>query len=119
MRRVGQMAGAIRARVHRMPGGRLVWRVLIGLVGTGVVVVGVILLPLPGPGWLIIFIGLGILSTEFTWAERLLSGARRFLVEWTSWVARQPRWEQVLIGGLGLAFLVVLAGAGWLVYRSV
>lgn len=118
MRRLGRMAGAVRARVHRLPAGPIIWRVLIGLVGTVVVIAGVVLLPLPGPGWVIIFIGLGILATEFKWAEWLSSLARRFLRVWASWVARQPRWAQVLIGGLGLAFLAVLAGAGWLVYRS-
>jgi uncharacterized protein (TIGR02611 family) len=112
------MVGAARARVHRIPGGRIVWRVLIGLVGTGVVLVGVVMLPLPGPGWLTIFLGLGILATEFTWAQRLLGQVRAFVAAWTSWVARQPWWGQALIGALGLAFLVVLAGAGWLVYRS-
>ena len=112
------MAGAVRARVHRLPGGRILWRVLIGVVGGAVVIVGAVLLPLPGPGWLIIFLGLGILATEFQWARRLLTTCRRFVARWTVWVARQPRWGQVLIGGLGLALLAVLAGAGWLVYDS-
>lgn len=118
MRRVGRIAGAVRARVHRLPGGRIVWRVMIGLVGTGVVIIGIVLLPLPGPGWLIIFLGLGILATEFAWAQRLLARARRFVTAWTSWVARQPRWGQVLIAGLGLVFLLALAGASWLAYTS-
>jgi uncharacterized protein (TIGR02611 family) len=96
----------------------MLWRVLIGVVGTGVVITGVVLLPLPGPGWLIIFAGLAILATEFVWAQRLLAQARRFVAAWTAWVIRQPRWGQVLIGGLGLLFLAALAGAGWLVYGS-
>jgi uncharacterized protein (TIGR02611 family) len=110
------MAGTVRAHVRRLPGGRTAWRVLIGLLGTGIVIIGAVLLPLPGPGWLIIFAGLGILATEFAWAQRLLARARSFVAAWTSWVMQQPRWGQVLIGGLGLAFLVVLAGAGWLMY---
>src|SRR5215471_7834535 len=118
MRRAGRIAGAVRARVHRLPGGRIVWRVLIGLLGTAVVIVGAVLLPLPGPGWLIIFAGLGILATEFVWAQRLLAHVRHFVTAWTSWVMRQPRWGQALIGSLGLAFLAVLAGAGWVVYDS-
>ena len=32
---------------------------------------------LPGPGWLLIFVGLGILSTEYMWARRLLDTAKR------------------------------------------
>ena len=32
---------------------------------------------LPGPGWLFIFLGLGVLATEYVWAERLLKTAKR------------------------------------------
>jgi uncharacterized protein (TIGR02611 family) len=49
---------------------------LVLVLGVTIVVVGVILLPLPGPGWLIIFLGLAILGTEFMIAER----ARIYLV---------------------------------------
>ena len=38
---------------------------------------GIALLVLPGPGWLLIFIGLAILATEYVWAERLLAAAKR------------------------------------------
>jgi len=40
---------------------------------------GLALVPLPGPGWLIVFLGLGIMATEFAWAERLLDFGRRTL----------------------------------------
>jgi uncharacterized protein (TIGR02611 family) len=33
---------------------------------------GLALIPLPGPGWAIVFIGLGMLALEFEWAERLM-----------------------------------------------
>nr|ALS89358.1 putative transmembrane protein (PGPGW) [uncultured bacterium] len=36
-----------------------------------VIVFGIILLVLPGPGLLVIFLGLFILSLEFSWADRL------------------------------------------------
>src|SRR3954469_563716 len=32
---------------------------------------GLALVPLPGPGWAIVFVGLGMLALEFKWAERL------------------------------------------------
>ena len=38
---------------------------------------GIALLVLPGPGWLLIFIGLTILATEYVWAQRLLNAAKR------------------------------------------
>ena len=37
-----------------------------------VVAVGLALVPLPGPGWAIVFVGLGMLALEFAWAERLM-----------------------------------------------
>ncbi|MEO8689462.1 MAG: PGPGW domain-containing protein [Solirubrobacteraceae bacterium] len=33
---------------------------------------GLALIPLPGPGWAIVFIGLGMLALEFKWAENLM-----------------------------------------------
>lgn len=43
------------------------------VVGFSVIILGIILLPLPGPGLLIIAFGLLILSSEFAWAERHLA----------------------------------------------
>jgi uncharacterized protein (TIGR02611 family) len=42
-----------------------------------VVIVGIVALPLPGPGWLIIAGGLTILSKDVAWAERLLRYIRK------------------------------------------
>ncbi len=33
---------------------------------------GVIMLVTPGPGWLVIFLGLTLLAAEFVWARRLM-----------------------------------------------
>lgn len=41
-----------------------------------VIIIGIILIPLPGPGLLVIFAGLFILSLEFAWAERHLDRAK-------------------------------------------
>jgi uncharacterized protein (TIGR02611 family) len=51
-------------------------RIGIAVVGGFLVVAGIAMLVLPGPGWLVIFLGLGILATEFVWAERLLNKAK-------------------------------------------
>jgi uncharacterized protein (TIGR02611 family) len=45
--------------------------------GFAVTVVGIVLLPLPGPGWLVIAAGLVILAQDFVWAERTLAIVRR------------------------------------------
>lgn len=47
-------------------------RVIVGIVGTTVLIIGILLLVLPGPAFLVIPLGLGILATEFVWARRLL-----------------------------------------------
>ena len=31
----------------------------------------------PGPGWLVIFFGLGLLAAEFVWARRLMDRIKR------------------------------------------
>jgi uncharacterized protein (TIGR02611 family) len=109
---------AFRDRIRSRPGGALAWRIGVTVVGVAVVVGGIILLPLPGPGWLIIFAGLGILATEYEWARRLLGFARTQLAHWTDWVKRQPRWLQAVVGLLGAAFLALVFFLVWLVlYR--
>jgi uncharacterized protein (TIGR02611 family) len=49
------------------------WRTVILLVGLAVVLLGVVMLPLPGPGTLIVALGLAILSLEFVWAQNTLN----------------------------------------------
>jgi len=52
-------------------------RIAVTIAGFAVLLAGVALLVLPGPGWLLIFVGLTILATQYVWAERLLSTAKR------------------------------------------
>jgi uncharacterized protein (TIGR02611 family) len=47
-------------------------RVIVAIFGFLVVLAGLAMLVLPGPGLLVIAIGLGTLALEFVWAERLL-----------------------------------------------
>jgi uncharacterized protein (TIGR02611 family) len=105
-------AFSARGRVHRLPAGEAVWRVAIAFIG--LVVVGVILLPLPGPGWLIISLGIGVWATEYAWASRPLHRSRTFVSRWTSWVSALPRWRQYLVGATGFADVAVFVILGWL-----
>lgn len=89
----------------------LTYRVVIAVVGIAVILVGIALIPLPGPGWLIVFGGLALLATEFAWAGHLLESARHRVRGWTDWVTRQS----VLVrGAIGLAGLLVVATTVWL-----
>lgn len=81
-------------------------KVLIGIVGGLVTLAGVVLIPYPGPGWLIVFAGLAILATEFTFAERTLKYARDKYDRWVAWLQRQP-WP-IRIVSLALTGLVVV-----------
>jgi uncharacterized protein (TIGR02611 family) len=47
-------------------------RLLVFIVGVAVLLAGVAMLALPGPGVVVIIVGLVILATEFAWAERVL-----------------------------------------------
>jgi hypothetical protein len=51
-------------------------RIVVGVVGTTVLGFGLALLVLPGPAFVVIPIGLGILAIEFSWARRWLRRAR-------------------------------------------
>jgi len=57
---------------------RIVWRALILIAGSAVILAGVVLsLPgIPGPGVVVILAGLALLATEFAFARRLLQRLR-------------------------------------------
>jgi uncharacterized protein (TIGR02611 family) len=51
-------------------------RIAVTVVGFVVILAGIVLLVLPGPGWALIFLGLAILATEYVWARRMLDQAK-------------------------------------------
>jgi uncharacterized protein (TIGR02611 family) len=103
----------LRSWVCRKPGGLLFWKTLIAVLGAAIVVLGLLLIPLPGPGWAVVFLGLAVWATEFVWAQRLLRRGRRMLREWTGWLRRQPLFVRGLAGLLGLVALAALGYLGW------
>ena len=68
--------------------------VVIGLVGSTLVVAGVAMLVLPGPGLLTVFAGVAILAAEFTWAEILLRRMKAAGEATWSLIRRKPRPER-------------------------
>lgn len=98
-RRVAQFMERWRGMIRRRPWLNTVYKVLVTTLGGLIVIVGLILVPLPGPGWLIVFIGLTLLGTEYHWARRLLGWLRRVLARfwerWNMWRAvRRGRREE-------------------------
>jgi uncharacterized protein (TIGR02611 family) len=82
-RRVGAAVGrATRSAAHgtretirRNPKVDMAYRAGVGVVGGGTVALGVVMIPLPGPGALVVLGGLGILSTEFEGAKKVSTRA--------------------------------------------
>ncbi len=54
-------------------------RISVAVVGSTVLAVGIVLIVLPGPAFLVIPAGLAILAIEFAWARRWLRSARALL----------------------------------------
>lgn len=59
------------ARDQRSDPSSLLRKVVVAFTGVTVILIGIPLIPLFGPGWLIVFSGLAILASEFEWAGRL------------------------------------------------
>ena len=56
---------------------KIIKRVIVSVVGATVLLIGIALLVLPGPAFVVIPVGLAILATEYAWARRWLKKARR------------------------------------------
>jgi|SRR5947199_6516828 len=56
---------------------KIVKRVIVSVVGATILLIGIALLVLPGPAFVVIPVGLAILATEYAWARRWLKKARR------------------------------------------
>ncbi|MFB6680260.1 TIGR02611 family protein [Streptomyces sp. NPDC057684] len=87
----------------------LSWQVGVFVVGLAVVVAGVIMLPLPGPGWLVIFGGMAIWATEFVWAQLVLRWTKRKVTEATQ-RALDPavRRRNIILTSVGVVIIAVL-----------
>lgn len=93
------------AEVRTTRAGRLTLRIGIAVLGAVIIAIGIVLLPLPGPGWLIIFAGLAVWSIEFQWARRLRAFAQRQVSAWTTWYAAQG-WPLRIVVGLATVLVV-------------
>jgi uncharacterized protein (TIGR02611 family) len=92
--------------------GRVV-RAAVMLAGFVVVLAGLAMIPLPGPGLLVTAAGLAVLALEFAWAERLLERTVDRMSATTETVKRATRAQQVI---LGLLIAMVAAAALLAIY---
>ena len=63
---------------------RLAKRIVVAVVGGTITLIGIALIVLPGPAFVIIPIGLSILATQFVWARRFLQKAREMAARLTA-----------------------------------
>ena len=98
-------------KIRANPTGRMALKISIGVLGTIVVAVGIVLIPFPGPGWAIVILGLAIWAVEFAWARHLLEFTKRHVQSWTHWIARQS-WPVKCV--VGLVSFVFVSAIVWL-----
>ncbi len=97
---------AFRARVAARPTLNLAYRIGVALAGTAVLAVGVVTIPYPGPGWAIVFAGLGILATEFAWAHRALGWLRDRYRQGMAWYSARGAAMRVFAATITFALVV-------------
>ena len=102
-----------RRKIRSNPHSHLIYRLVVGVLGLIILVVGLIMVPFPGPGWLVVFLGLAIWATEFEWAQRLLHHARDILKTWNERLKPQPWWVKGLVL---LVTMVAVAAIFWLLF---
>ena len=81
----------------------------IAIVGGVIVLAGIIMIPYPGPGWLVVFSGLAVLATEFKFASTALKYLKKKYDAWKIWLVKQPKIIQFLfLAFTGLVVFVTI-----------
>jgi uncharacterized protein (TIGR02611 family) len=96
----------LRRSIHR--GRHPLFRIAFGAAGAVVTLAGVIMLVTPGPAFVLIPIGLAMLSMEFVWAERLLVKSLEQAAIAQEKAAQTTRTQRVLAA---IATLLAIAAA--------
>jgi uncharacterized protein (TIGR02611 family) len=105
---------AWRRRLRANPTTKRVYQGVVFVLGLVLVVGGIILVPLPGPGWLIVIFGIAVWASEFEPADRLLDFVKARLKIWQDWLSDQPFWVK---GAVGLATFACVSAAVWTVMK--
>lgn len=79
-------------------------RLALETLGWTLVVLGIAALVLPGPGLLMLFSGMVVLSQQYEWAERRIEPVKRLALEGAS--RGVQTWPRIALSLLGLAWLV-------------
>jgi uncharacterized protein (TIGR02611 family) len=106
-----------RDRLRERPTAEFGYRIAVAVIGLAVLGVGVLAIPYPGPGWAIVFVGLGLLATEFDWARSVLAYARERYDRAMAWFKAQHIAVRTVgaafTGAVVVATLWLLGAVGW------
>lgn len=110
---------AWRRKIRADPHKARIYRILVGALGTLLILLGVVTGPLPGPGGIpLVLLGLAVWASEFAWAHRLMQWFRLQLHKIRGW--SKPKqvlaWVILFVGiaVLGYLDLVVFGVPAWL-----
>lgn len=81
------------------------------VLGWTLVIVGIPMLPMPGPGTLVIVAGLALLSRHYAWARWLRDRLQVKAVEAAKYGV--ATWPRILLSCLGVVWLVALGVIWW------
>ena len=101
-----------RAWARRRRSTHVLWQAGVLLVGFGLVLAGIAMLVLPGPGWASIILGFIVLASEYAWARRLLEPVRR----WARRAADAALDPRVRKRNLAIAGSLAVAGVGLVIW---
>lgn len=105
---------AWRRRIRANPATNQIYRGVVAVLGLFIVVGGLALVPLPGPGWLIVFAGLAIWASEFDWARGVLDWVRGKVEAFNDYMGRQPMWFRALAG---VTTLLLVLAFFWVLFK--
>lgn len=94
------------------------WTVINIVLGGAIALAGLLLVPAPGPGWIITFVGLGLLGSEFALMARALDWIEVKIRGVAGWA--KDVWDQsslVVKALLVVAGVVSVAALGYGAYR--
>lgn len=82
------------------------YRVVVAVLGLALIIAGIPMVPLIGPGWAVIFLGLFLWSTEFLWARRVTQFVKAEVKAFDQFVRALP-WKAKI------PMLLLSAAFGW------
>ncbi|WP_194814115.1 TIGR02611 family protein [Nocardia sp. XZ_19_385] len=97
---------AFRDAITERPTLNATYRIGVAVVGIAVLILGILAIPYPGPGWAIVFAGLGILATEFAWARQALHWLRGKYRQGMAWYTSRGVVMKVFAAALTCLFVI-------------